>query len=1031
MGKWPEKILFCVSFLQLVSLPCFAARQIKVGGLFPGNIPEGREFAEVLQIAAEIINNDTDISSLLHIDLILADTSGDDRTALKAACELVSFGVVGVVGPAFSSEAQVIALEYSSLHIPMISYSATDMSLQSYAYFSRVVSSDLRQSNVISDVLSHFGWTRVAVMAVDNSYGRSIVTSLIKSVDVIVARYFDPHETNFTRDVKAIRDTRARIIVLVSLPSVSNNNIFNAAGQVGLLEIGYQWITTDGLAVSSVAQLISSSSSTLDGILGVRPKEADPQKYWYQLLLRAWKQKGFPGKPRAYSPFAFDALLAFAYALKDLPEVGSITLNVQCLGNTTFSSGRSLLDEISHLDFFGATGQVVMDPESRDSSSQMYDVFNIQHGSLVSVGTWEPVRHLNINTSAIIWPHNSHFPPLDEDDFANRTMKIVVGLSRPWLMEDTSNNGSGRFSGIVVDLWAGLMKNYTQLRGRPIAYELYNLPNGNEFVRRIAEVSNGNADVALGSFSITSARQGVVDMSQPFMDTGLIIITKKRVSTDAKWWDFLNPFSQTLWIAVIVALLVFSHFFWLSDALDRYRLEEMIPTYPLRILEWTLSTLYILLGETPKFPSAFSARIVIAGVKIFSTIVLASYTASLAAALTSVRLSQPINSFQDLAGKRVAVNRGGSTEAYVTNSGVPLQKISITNVSVGLQMVLNGTVDALVHEQAEIQYEYNTMACNLEFAGSLFSERGYGLVFTKGSSLLNFASEYVLRLKESGQMRVLIDSWYETSHVGSCSDTSNDEVSSSLDIYMFYGLILVTSIFVGIGVVMEIFSWWMKRTDLGQKIQTYLVHGSREGAQRHHLNRLKTLQDISVQILKGEEELGLSESARISMSTTYPESNIAAFSRGGSFRRNASRTKSMTALEKPVTSLDNRLAMPSDKPMTSSPNASSLDISTTTPRSSDIATTTGRVKDREISVSSQGTNVTTEDESLFTDIRPGLDPPSRVDAPRRTNRTKSVTIVNLRDSGTPTIKLKEEDIQLDGEDDNDINDKSPKLRAKH
>eukprot|EP00276_Gloeochaete_wittrockiana_P014107 CAMPEP_0184333040 /NCGR_PEP_ID=MMETSP1089-20130417/2117_1 /TAXON_ID=38269 ORGANISM="Gloeochaete wittrockiana, Strain SAG46.84" /NCGR_SAMPLE_ID=MMETSP1089 /ASSEMBLY_ACC=CAM_ASM_000445 /LENGTH=470 /DNA_ID=CAMNT_0026656669 /DNA_START=65 /DNA_END=1474 /DNA_ORIENTATION=- len=453
MGKWPEKILFCVSFLQLVSLPCFAARQIKVGGLFPGNIPEGREFAEVLQIAAEIINNDTDISSLLHIDLILADTSGDDRTALKAACELVSFGVVGVVGPAFSSEAQVIALEYSSLHIPMISYSATDMSLQSYAYFSRVVSSDLRQSNVISDVLSHFGWTRVAVMAVDNSYGRSIVTSLIKSVDVIVARYFDPHETNFTRDVKAIRDTRARIIVLVSLPSVSNNNIFNAAGQVGLLEIGYQWITTDGLAVSSVAQLISSSSSTLDGILGVRPKEADPQKYWYQLLLRAWKQKGFPGKPRAYSPFAFDALLAFAYALKDLPEVGSITLNVQCLGNTTFSSGRSLLDEISHLDFFGATGQVVMDPESRDSSSQMYDVFNIQHGSLVSVGTWEPVRHLNINTSAIIWPHNSHFPPLDEDDFANRTMKIVVGLSRPWLMEDTSNNGSGRFSGIVVDLW--------------------------------------------------------------------------------------------------------------------------------------------------------------------------------------------------------------------------------------------------------------------------------------------------------------------------------------------------------------------------------------------------------------------------------------------------------------------------------------------------------------------------------------------------------------------------------------------------
>jgi len=922
METWPERILFYVSFLLLVFLPCSASRQIKVGGLYPGNIPEGKEFAAVLQIAAEIINNDYNLTSSFKIDLVLADTTGDDRTASKAACELVSSGVVGVVGPAYSSEAAVVALEYSSLHLPLISYSATDPSLQSYRYFSRVVSSDLRQSDVIRDVLRQFDWVKVAVLAVDTSYGRSIVSSLVKSVDVIVARYFDPHETNFTRDVKAIGNTRARIIVLVSLPSVSNDNIFAAADQIGLLEIGYQWIATDGLAVSSVPQL---NSSKLDGILGIRPKEADPQKYWYQLLLRAWIQKGFPGEPRAYSLYVFDALLAFSYALKEtLPEISTVP-NVQCLGNTTFSTGPALLDAISHLDFFGATGQVVMDPQSRDSRSQMYDVFNVQEGKLVSVGSWEPLRLLNINVSAIIWPRNSPVPPLDEDDFANRTMKIVVGLSRPWLMEDTSKNGSDRFSGIVVDLWAGLMKNYTQLRGRPIVYELYNLPGDNAFVPRITEVIKGNADVALGSFSITSVRQGVVDMSQPFMDTGLIIITKKRVSTDAKWWDFLNPFSQTMWIAVIVALLVFAHFFWLHDAIGRYRLEEMIPTYPLRILEWSLHSLYILLGETPKFPTALSARIVIAGVKIFSTIVLASYTASLAAALTTVRLAQTINSFQDLANKRVAVNKGGSTEVYVTNSGVPLLKVPIANVSSGLQMVMDGLVDALVHEQAEIQYEFNQLSCDLEIAGSLFSERGYGLVFTKGSSLLDFASEYVLRMKESGEMRTLVASWYESSHEGSCYETSSD-VDARLDIYAFYGLMLVTALFVGVGVMIEIFSWLMKRSEIGQKMQTYLVHGSHEGARRHHLQKIRNtgqslnVSDLSIgdrqrkddgYCLSGLLSDGLSSATDLNIESSQGP--------GSRSLRHLNRTKSNVEVEVPMTSSHNMMSS-SLNMVTSSPN---------------------------------------------------------------------------------------------------------------
>jgi len=854
-----SRILLCVSFYVLLALPCSSLSQVKVGGLCPGDIREKDECLTVMQIATEIINEEEYFRSSFQIELITADTGDDDREALKAACDLVSLNVIGLIGPAYSSEAAVVALEASSLQLPVISYSATYPALQTYHYFSRVVSSDM-----IVDLLAQFNWARIAIMAIDNSYGRSISSSLIKSTNIIVAQYFDPLEENFTRQLKAIKATNARIIVLVSLPTAHNEIMFDTANQTGLFEIGYQWIATDGLEVS---ELMHKSSSLLNGILGVRPRPKDatnPINPWYQTLVQKWNQRGYPDQPlSAYTPYLFDALLAFAHALKNkwdaLSEQDiSAPTNLQCLESTTLTAGPILLETIRHLTFSGASGRVMVDPLAGDSTSQVYDVYNVQNGNVVSVGSWEAdprrdyyivLSRLQINTSTIVWPYSTALPPLDHDDFAGRKIKIVVALSWPWLMEDTSKTGNERFSGIVVNLWKQLHESYVLARGgSPIDYEIYNLEGSDAFDRRIAEVSNGKADVAIGSLTIKSTRTAVVDMTQPFMDTGLIVITK-RVQTQApQYWDFLIPFSLNLWLAVGSAIFAFAFFFWLDEAIRRYKRDgrgKILPwicSFPYWMLGWTVDTIAMLLGESRKIPTTLSGRIVFAGLKIFAVVLLAGYTASLSANLTSVQFYRPIAGFEDLAGKKVAVDLGGTIEAYVKDSGVPVIKQGITDLNVGLELVLNGTVEAMVHEQAEVQYQLNKKGCELEIAGPLFAEIGYGLVFSKGSSLTSFASDFILKMKESGNMSALIEEGYKTSHEASCGQINSATGNSSLHLYMFFGLMVVAASFLLIGILTKVFSSVIDCSNLIYGERNRETHLKRSG--RYELNRKTSLREI-------------------------------------------------------------------------------------------------------------------------------------------------------------------------------------------
>jgi hypothetical protein len=69
------------------------------------------------------------------------------------------------------------------------------------------------------------------------------------------------------------------------------------------------------------------------------------------------------------------------------------------------------------------------------------------------------------------------------------------------------------------------------------------------------------ADIAIGSITITGSRSTAVDFSVPYYDTGagFIANTPRELS---KWAALLRPYKSNVWIPIIFAIILAGPVFW-------------------------------------------------------------------------------------------------------------------------------------------------------------------------------------------------------------------------------------------------------------------------------------------------------------------------------------------------------------------------------------------------------------------------------------------------------------------------------------
>uniref|UniRef100_A0A1A9WKV0 Ionotropic glutamate receptor C-terminal domain-containing protein n=1 Tax=Glossina brevipalpis TaxID=37001 RepID=A0A1A9WKV0_9MUSC len=173
----------------------------------------------------------------------------------------------------------------------------------------------------------------------------------------------------------------------------------------------------------------------------------------------------------------------------------------------------------------------------------------------------------------------------------------------------------------------------------------------------VKKLIDKQADIGLGSMSVMAEREIVIDFTVPYYDLVGITIMMQRPSTPSSLFKFLTVLETNVWLCILAAYFFTSFLMWVFDRWspysyqnnrEKYKDDEEKREFNLKECLWFCMTSLTPQGggEAPK---NLSGRLVAATWWLFGFIIIASYTANLAAFLTVSRLDTPVESLDDLA----------------------------------------------------------------------------------------------------------------------------------------------------------------------------------------------------------------------------------------------------------------------------------------------------------------------------------------------------------------------------------------------
>ncbi|XP_034027540.1 probable glutamate receptor [Thalassophryne amazonica] len=189
----------------------------------------------------------------------------------------------------------------------------------------------------------------------------------------------------------------------------------------------------------------------------------------------------------------------------------------------------------------------------------------------------------------------------------------------------------------------------------------------------IGEVIRGEADLAVAPLTLTAVREQFVDMSTPFMQTGIGFILRKDLAFEERHFSVLSPFSTNMWVGILVALLLTGLCIFLAARISPAEWAEPDTekhVFTLLHSFWYIMGALTLQGAGPH-PKALSGRVISTTWWVFVVILLACYFTSFNSMMHSNTKHVSIKSFEDLANQDVIAYGtvdGGSTMSFFKNS---------------------------------------------------------------------------------------------------------------------------------------------------------------------------------------------------------------------------------------------------------------------------------------------------------------------------------------------------------------------------
>ncbi|XP_017566834.1 glutamate receptor ionotropic, NMDA 1a isoform X5 [Pygocentrus nattereri] len=722
------------------------------------------------------------------------------QMALSVCEDLISSQVYAILvshPPQSSDHLTPTPVSYTAgfYRIPVVGLT-TRMSIYSdksiHLSFLRTVPPYSHQAHVWFDMMREFRWNHIILIVSDDHEGRAAqkrLETLLEERETKADKVLQfNQETNLTALLLEAKELEARVIIL-SASEEDAAAVYKTARFLNMTGSGYVWL------VGEREMSGKALSEAPDGLIGL------------QLI---------NGKNE--SAHISDAVAVVAQSIQELFEKENITEPPRgCVGNTNIWKTGPLFKRVLMSSKYpeGLTGRVEFNDDG-DRKYAHYSILNYQKSRLIQVGIYNGTQVVLNKQRKIIWPGGETERPRGFQ--MSTRLKIVTIHQEPFVyVKPTMQDGTCREeftpNGVLIKKVICTGPNETipgNTTGRPIVpqccygfcidlliklamtmnftYEVHlvadgkfgtqervNNSNKKEWNGMMGELLSGLADMIVAPLTINNERAQYIEFSKPFKYQGLTILVKKEIPRSTLD-SFMQPFQSTLWLLVGLSVHVVAVMLYLLDRFSpfgRFKVnseEEEEDALTLSSAMWFSWGVLLNSGIGEGAPRSFSARILGMVWAGFAMIIVASYTANLAAFLVldrpeeritginDPRLRNPSDKFIYATVKQSSVDIYFRRQVELSTMYRHMEKHNYESAAEAIQAVRDNKLHAFIWDSAVLEFEAS-QKCDLVTTGELFFRSGFGIGMRKDSPWKQNVSLAILSSHENGFMEDLDKTW--------------------------------------------------------------------------------------------------------------------------------------------------------------------------------------------------------------------------------------------------------------------------------
>ncbi|CAL1539208.1 unnamed protein product [Lymnaea stagnalis] len=553
--------------------------------------------------------------------------------------------------------------------------------------------------------------------------------------------------------------------------------------------------------------------------------------------------------------FAFDVARLIVSAVVSVSKTVNVTSissqdcsTINNASNDQLVQSQQLMETILQSNVQGVFGNLVYSKEELSFSYNMTLLVNeviFEHGTLrsrIQVASWTHGGPVVTSAGSLIK--------------SGKRMKykvVVVSGIPPFVYKSMPSNETGRvvYSGYCIELLEKIAANMGFDYDIHDTHVVGSVNENGQWSGAIGELVDGTADLAVGPISVMAERETVIDFTVPFYDLVGLTILMKKPTVDYSLFKFLSVLDHAVWGCIIGAFILFSVLICVFDRLSPFSYQNRRSQWKEHGEEPRVFTLkegiwFCMMSLTPQgggeTPKALSGRLIAATWWLFGFIIIATYTANLAAFLTVSRLETPIASLDDLSKqfkiqyaplndstamiyfKRMADIEQRFYEIWknmsLNDDLAPIERAQLAvwdypvsdkytrlwetmkksgfpeSEEAGAKRILEGNF-AFIADSTSNKYHMLTN-CDLQEVGEEFSRKPYALAVPEGSPLRNELSNTILKLINNRTLEELKTKWW---NMDSKSCPAVDDESDGISIRNIGGVFLVIVIGSGLSLI--------------------------------------------------------------------------------------------------------------------------------------------------------------------------------------------------------------------------------------